>query len=118
MPSTCKSDHADRAQQAPDSHRRGQNVYPEELETLLERDSAVTEAAVLELDARPVAVLAMAGGTPETEAQRVIRDFNQLVSSHNQISRFALIEELPRTPLGKIALHKLPQFFQQHEITR
>ncbi|MDP7563016.1 MAG: AMP-binding protein [Arenicellales bacterium] len=96
----------------------GKNVYPEELETLLERDSAVTEAAVLELDARPVAVLAMAGGTPETEAQRVIRDFNQLVSSHNQISRFALIEELPRTPLGKIALHKLPQFFQQHEITR
>ncbi len=96
----------------------GKNVYPEELETLLERDPTVKEAAVLEIDMRPAAVFAMEGDQPHEEARRVLKEFNTLVSSHNKISRFALIEELPRTPLGKIALHKLPGFFQQNEVAR
>jgi long-chain acyl-CoA synthetase len=95
----------------------GKNVYPEELETLLERDPMVKEAAVLELDMRPVAVLAMNGEDPRAEARRVLKDYNRLVSGHNQIARFALIDELPRTPLGKIALHKLPMFFQENEVS-
>jgi long-subunit acyl-CoA synthetase (AMP-forming) len=94
----------------------GKNVYPEELETMLERDPRVKEAAVLELDMRPVAVLVLAGDDPRAEASRILREYNKLVSGHNQISRFALIEELPRTPLGKVALHKLPMFFRDNEV--
>ena len=77
----------------------------------------VKEAAVLELDMRPVAVMAMNGDDPSGEARRVLKEYNRLVSGHNQISRFALIDELPRTPLGKIALHKLPMFFQENEVS-
>ncbi len=94
----------------------GKNVYPEELETLLERDPAIKEAGVLEVDMRPACVLAMDGDDTAGEARRVIREFNALVSAHNRISRFAVVEELPRTPLGKIALQELPAIFEAHEI--
>jgi long-subunit acyl-CoA synthetase (AMP-forming) len=96
----------------------GKNVYPEELETMLERDSRVKEAAVLELDMRPAAVLVLDGEDKAAAGREVLRDYNARVSSHNQIARFALIDELPRTPLGKVALHKLPQFFRDNEAPR
>ncbi|KAA3625638.1 MAG: hypothetical protein DWQ08_09110 [Proteobacteria bacterium] len=94
----------------------GKNVYPEELETLLERDPRVKEAAVLELDLRPAAVLVLDSSDPESEARRILKSYNAVVSAHNRVSRFALIEELPRTPLGKVALHKLPRFFRDNEV--
>ncbi|MDD9822659.1 MAG: class I adenylate-forming enzyme family protein, partial [Gammaproteobacteria bacterium] len=123
----------------------GKNVYPEELETLLERDPAVAEAGVLEVGARPVCVLAMAGagdgggdgagagdgggdggsdggdgdgGDDATvaAARAAVAAFNRLVSSHNRISRFAVVGELPRTPLGKVALRELPAVFARHEV--
>lgn len=94
----------------------GKNVYPEELETLLEREPTVKEAAVLELDMRPVALLVLEGDDPSGQARRILKEFNALVSAHNQISRFAILDELPRTPLGKVALHKLPMFFHENEI--
>ncbi|MEJ2177575.1 MAG: class I adenylate-forming enzyme family protein [Gammaproteobacteria bacterium] len=94
----------------------GKNVYPEELETLLERDPMVKEAGVLEAEMKPVCILSMEGNDPASEARRVLKDFNRLVSKHNQITRFAIIDELPRTPLGKMALQELPHLFQQFEI--
>jgi len=102
----------------------GKNVYPEDLEIGLERDPVIKEAAVLELDMRPVAVISMDMEAYPDEEKRVaevrrsLKEFNARVSAHNRISRFALIEELPRTPLGKIALHKLPVFFRDHEVVR
>lgn len=94
----------------------GKNVYPEELETLLERDIMVKEAGVLEADMKPVCVLSMEGDDSAEEARRVLKEFNQLVSKHNQIMRFAIVDELPRTPLGKMALQELPVLFEQHEV--
>ena len=94
----------------------GKNVYPEELETLLERDPLVKEAGVLEAEMKPVCVLAMEGDDPATEARRVLKEFNRLVSKHNQVTRFAIVDELPRTPLGKMALQELPRLFEQHEV--
>ncbi len=96
----------------------GKNVYPEELETLLERDPLVKEAGVLESEMKPVCILAMDGDDPKAEAQRVLKALNQLVSKHNQITRFALVDELPRTPLGKMALQELPRMFECHECAR
>ncbi len=94
----------------------GKNVYPEELETLLERDPRLLEAGVFEHKMKPVAVLAMEGDKPIDSAREVLKIFNNFVSSHNQIMRFAVVEELPRTPLGKIALQQLPEVFAEHEI--
>ncbi len=94
----------------------GKNVYPEELETLLERDPIVKEAGVLELEMKPVCVLAMDGDNPAVDARKVLREYNTVVSRHNQITRVAVVEELPRTPLGKIALQELPAIFQEHEV--
>lgn len=94
----------------------GKNVYPEELETLLERDPMVKEAGVLEAESKPVCVLSMNGEDPVAEARRVLKAFNALVSKHNQITRFAIVEELPRTPLGKMALQELPRMFHRDEI--
>ena len=94
----------------------GKNIYPEELETLLERDPGTKEAGVLEADMKPVCVLAMAEGQGVDAARRTLAAFNQLVSPHNRITRFALVDELPRTPLGKMALRELPDIFARNEI--
>ena len=94
----------------------GKNVYPEELETLLERDPMVKEAGVLEADMKPVCVLSMNGEMAEQEARRVLKEYNALVSRHNQITRFAVVDDLPRTPLGKMALQELPRIFSENEI--
>ncbi len=94
----------------------GKNVYPEELETLLERDPMVKEAGVLEAESKPVCVMSMNGEDPVAEARRVLKEFNALVSKHNQITRFAIVEELPRTPLGKMALQELPGMFRENEV--
>jgi long-subunit acyl-CoA synthetase (AMP-forming) len=94
----------------------GKNVYPEELETLLERDSRIKEAGVIEVDMKPVCILAMDGDHSTAEAKLVLSDFNSRVSSHNRITRFAIVAEIPRTPLGKMALMELPAVFEQNEV--
>ena len=96
----------------------GKNVYPEELETLLERDPRIKEAGVLEIREKPAVVMAMEGENPEEVARDVLKVFNNFVSSHNQIKRFAIVDELPRTPLGKIALQALPGVFSENQVKR
>ncbi|MDE0310546.1 MAG: AMP-binding protein [Acidiferrobacterales bacterium] len=95
----------------------GKNVYPEELESLLERYPDVKEAGIVEFDNRPCAVFAMEN--PETGAARakqILKDFNTKASAHNHITRCAVVEDLPKTPLGKTALSKLPEVFESYEV--
>ena len=94
----------------------GKNVYPEDLEVLLERDPEVAEAGIFEIDIRPAAVLAIEGDNRVERAREVIKSYNSRVSSHNQIARFAVVEQLPRTPLGKVALAHLPAVFAENEV--
>ncbi len=96
----------------------GKNVYPEDLEVLLERDPELKEAGVLEVDMRPAAVLAIDPPDQNARAKEIVKKFNARVSSHNQIVRYAVVEELPRTPLGKVALKDLPKIFEQFEIRK
>ena len=93
----------------------GKNVYPEELETLLERNPVIKEAGVFELDMKPACLLAVDAEYTEDDVRNALKSFNELVSGHNQITRFAITEELPRTPLGKIALQQLPAIFAEKE---
>jgi len=98
----------------------GKNVYPEEIEILLERYTEIKEAGVIELEMKPVVVVASdeEGDSAVTTVRGVLKDFNARTSGHNQISRFAIVDELPRTPLGKIALANLPEVFADNEVTR
>lgn len=93
----------------------GKNIYPEELETRLERISGVKEAAVIEVEMKPVAILALDASQPERLAREVLKEHNAMSSKPNRIQRFAVVEELPKTPLGKIALQQLPQLFETNE---
>ena len=96
----------------------GKNVYPEELEILLERDPRVKEAGVFELDMKPVCVISTDEESPAAAIRSVLGDYNGAVSPHNRITRFAITDELPRTPLGKLALQKLPEVFSEKEVTQ
>ena len=93
----------------------GKNVYPEDLEIMLERYPGIKEAGVFELDSRPAAVFAV-DEEHFGKVKGIIKEFNARVSGHNQITRYAVVEELPRTPLGKIALRQLPEIFQNNEV--
>ncbi len=95
----------------------GKNVYPEELETLLERYAGVKEAGIIEIDQRPAVVFAMEN--PEqcvVRAKEILKDFNGRTSSHNHVVRCAVIEDLPKTALGKVALTRLQNEFDAHEV--
>lgn len=95
----------------------GKNVYPEELETLLERYEGVKEAGIIDIDQRPAVVFAMDDPTKNgSKAKEILKDFNAKTSPHNQIVRCAVIEDLPKTPLGKTALTKLRDEFEAHEV--
>ena len=91
----------------------GKNIYPEDLEIQLERYPEVKEAGVFELEMRPAAVLAIEGDNKVKVAKEVIKKYNKVMSGHNQITKYALVDELPRTPLGKIALKNLPDAYAQ-----
>ena len=95
----------------------GKNVYPEDIEIMLEKHPLLKEAGVFELDAAPAAVLAVDPPDEADKARDIIKDYNRRASGHNRISRYAIVSELPRTPLGKMSLKDLPNAFQEHEAT-
>jgi long-chain acyl-CoA synthetase len=94
----------------------GKNVYPEDLEVLMERQESVKEAGITEIDMRPAAVLAIDGPDAREKGREAVKFYNSAVSTHNQIVRFAVVEDLPKTPLGKVALASLPQVFASNEV--
>jgi long-chain acyl-CoA synthetase len=95
----------------------GKNVYPEDIEIMLEKHPALKEAGVIELDMAPAAVLAVEGPDERAKAADIVSDYNRRASSHNRIARYAVVNELPRTPLGKVSLKDLPQIFEDNEVT-
>lgn len=95
----------------------GKNVYPEDIEIMLEKHPLLKEAGVIEMDTAPAAVLAIEGPDEAAKAREIVDDYNRRASSHNRITRYAIVSELPRTPLGKVSLKDLPQMFEDHEVT-
>lgn len=95
----------------------GKNVYPEDIEIMLEKHPQLKEAGVFELDAAPAAVLAVDPPGEADKARDIVKDYNGRASSHNRISRYAIVSELPRTPLGKVSLKELPDVFAENEVT-
>ena len=65
---------------------------------------------------KPVCVVSTDLDNPESAVRQILVEFNRSVSSHNRITRFAITDELPRTPLGKLALQQLPEVFEHAEV--
>ncbi len=93
--------------------RRGENLAPAEVEAALERHPSVAEAAVVgvpsELSEEDVkAFVVVAPG--ETLDPTALRDFVAGEVARFKVPRYLeIVEELPHTPTGRIAKHKLPR---------
>ncbi|HSW08547.1 class I adenylate-forming enzyme family protein [Aquabacterium sp.] len=92
----------------------GFNIYPSDLEAVLRRHPAVADAAVIgvpsvEWGETPVAfVVVRAGGTDSASAIREIQDWvNEQVGKTQRLSALRLIDELPRSAIGKILKREL-----------
>jgi carnitine-CoA ligase len=93
--------------------RRGENLSPAEVEAALEGHPAVAEAAVVgvpsELSEEDVkAFVVPAAGVPFDVHE--IRDFAATHLVQFKVPRyFEVVDELPHTPTGRLAKHKLPR---------
>ena len=93
--------------------RRGENLSPLEVETVLEEHPAVHEAAVVgvpselsEEEVKAFVVLAHGIGV----SLEALRDFAAVRLAAFKVPRyFETVEELPHTPTGRIAKHELPR---------
>ncbi len=78
---------------------RGFRVELEEIERVLEKNPAVTQAAVLMRKGRIAAYVRPAG---DTDAQALRRSLRDLLPSWMIPSEFAFLERMPLTPSGKV----------------
>ncbi|MBV9410650.1 MAG: AMP-binding protein, partial [Acidimicrobiia bacterium] len=91
--------------------RRGENLSPAEVEAALERHPAVAEAAVVgvpsELSEEEVKAFVVATSGMELDV-RELRDFAADQLTRFKVPRyFEVVDELPHTPTGRLAKHKL-----------
>jgi carnitine-CoA ligase len=91
--------------------RRGENLSPTEVEVVLERHPDVAEAAVIgvpsELSEEDVKGFVVPAG--RSVDFRALREFAALHLAPFKVPRYIeVVDELPHTPTGRIAKHRLP----------
>jgi hypothetical protein len=89
----------------------GENVYPEEVEQALERHERVSEAAVLgvkdeEFGERLKAVVVSEGQVSEDDLKSHVKDN---LAKYKVPREIEFVDELPRTPQGKVDKQKLAE---------
>jgi fatty-acyl-CoA synthase len=85
----------------------GFNIFPSDLEAVLEADPRVAEAAVVGIDSRrwgetPVGFVRLASGTPESEVDAILASTNARLGKTQRLSALLPIEEMPRSHIGKL----------------
>ncbi|MBI3964840.1 MAG: AMP-binding protein [Chloroflexi bacterium] len=94
---------------------RGENVYPEEVETVIASLPGVTRAVVLaepqESPTHLVAVVQTA--TPGLEAERILRHCRVRLSARKTPRRVVLVPDLPTTATGKLARERVRDFLRR-----
>ncbi len=99
----------------------GKNIFPEEAETAYQAREVIKEVAVLERDGRLVGIvvpdpegLRQAGVEPEEAVRQAMRVGGQALPAHLRIGDFVETRQpLPRTPLGKLRRHRLPELYDR-----
>lgn len=94
----------------------GYNVYPKELENVLYQHPAVLEAAVVgiaddRLGEVPKAFIVLKEGCTVTE-EEIQRFSLERLASYKQIRQVEFIDEIPKTPTGKLMKRKLIEIKQ------
>ncbi len=89
----------------------GFNVYPREIEVQLHEHPAIADCAVVGMpDARwgevPVAAIVLRAGATAS-AEELAAFCRERLAGYKRPARFALVEALPRTPLGKLDKRRL-----------
>jgi long-chain acyl-CoA synthetase len=102
----------------------GENVVPENLETLLEQSPLIAEIGILEHGGRLVGIVVPVQGTvasesgPDPELEQRLRDeiaaLSQGLPSFQRLGAISIDQSsLPRTRLGKIRRHKLAERYAE-----
>lgn len=97
----------------------GLNVYPEDIETVLQKQPNVTACAVvphhIALGSEPAAILIFHGS--RSEAQQAIVNANAQLAEHQRIRYWKLWPglDLPRTSTGKVQLRPLVEWINRPE---
>ncbi len=99
----------------------GENIYPAEIENLALADPAVADAAVIGMpDARwgevPVLVVVARAGAAVDEA-RLAATFAANLARYKHPKRIVVLDQLPKTALGKVARAVLASRLHRIEIT-
>ncbi|NLR72606.1 acyl--CoA ligase [Novosphingobium sp. ERN07] len=92
----------------------GFNIYPSDLEAELTRQSVVREAAVVGVPSdawgeTPLAVVVLAD--PSADSQAVLAEANSRLGKTQRISAIEVVDELPRSPIGKVLKRELRDRF-------
>lgn len=98
----------------------GFNIYPTDLEAQLTRQAAVREAAVIGVPSdrwgeTPFAVVVLAD--PAADPQAVLAEANAQLGKTQRIAGIAAIDELPRSPIGKVLKRDLRDRFGGNPVT-
>jgi len=96
----------------------GENVQPEDVEEAYAAEPAISEIGVLQRDEKLVAVIvpdgAVNGAGVEQEIQKAVARVSKKLPSYQRVLHYVVQQEaLPRTRLGKIQRHKLPERYDR-----
>ena len=87
----------------------GFNIYPSDLEAVLAKDPAVVECAVIGAPSEdwgetPVGFVVL---RPGSDADQVLATANAQVGKTQRLNRLIVVDELPRSPIGKVLKREL-----------
>jgi long-chain acyl-CoA synthetase len=99
----------------------GENIQPDEIEDVLSQDPLVKEAGVLQKENKLVGiivpekkVLRKKEAEPLDEVWRTVNQRIQGLPTYKRLDEFHIFQEsLPRTRLGKIRRHLLPEIYEK-----
>ena len=92
----------------------GENVYPKEVELVLDRFEEIAESAVIgvshpDLGEAVVAVVTWTPGRPAPDSEALRTKLKASLAPHQVPKRIVGVEALPRSALGKVQKHLLQQ---------
>ena len=97
--------------------RRGENVAPSEIEEAIALDPSVVEVAVVgvpsELGEEDIKAFVVA---PGVDPAALVGALAGTLSKHKLPRYVELVDELPRTPTGRVAKHRLPRGRNEREL--